>query len=141
MNRGIFSERQDISIALIGIKSVGKTAFLNRLKDNEFTEYTLSTCQNTFHELLVMYTKNKYRLCVTDIPGEEVEMNEIHLEESDMLLMFFDLTETEKSFPAILGYLELIKKNIGPQKTLILFGTKKDLFDSVRGVGFGYLIN
>ena len=124
-------ERKDINIALIGMKSVGKTAFLNRLKDNEFTDQTLSTSVNEFHEMLVLYTKNKYRLCITDIPGEEVEMNGFLLENSDMLLMFFDLNETADTFPSILRYLELIKKNIGPHRTLILMGTKTDLFENV----------
>lgn len=128
-------ERTDINIALIGTKSVGKTAFLNRFKDNEFTDQTLSTSNNEFHEMLVLYTKNKYRLCITDIPGEEVEMNGFLLENSDMLLMFFDLNETADTFPSILTYLELIKKNIGPHRTLVLFGTKTDLFENV-GLNF-----
>ena len=126
------SKKLDVETCVIGKRTVGKTAFLNRLKDDHFFEIMLETNVAEHTNILLATSKYKYRLKITDIPGNLADLNEIFIEDKFFILLFFDLSNLEDSFKPILEYLRQIKKNSFFEKTIVLLGTKSDL---VRNVG------
>ena len=123
--------RCDVGTCLVGIRTVGKTAFVNRLRDDEFHEIMAETNEPVFQTVMVASKRFHYNLKIIDIPGNQVECNQLFLEENPLLLLFFDLTKFEQTFEPILKYIQLISRNLSHDRTVILFGTKKDLVGKV----------
>ena len=125
-------EKIEIGTCLIGCRTVGKTAFVNRLKDDQFHEHMKETAIPQFLNVLITSQYNKYKLKIIDIPGNQIECNHIFIEDNPLLLLFFDLINFDSTFEPILKYLQLIKNNQRHDRTVILFGTKRDLINNVR---------
>ena len=134
----MFRINLNIETCLIGKRTVGKTSFVDRLKDDEFNQYLKETNTPQFSNILLVSSKAKYKLKIIDIPGNQVECNQIFIEDRPLLLFFFDLTDLENTFEPILQYLEIASKNLLESRTMVLFGTKKDL---VENVGNYYFLN
>jgi small GTP-binding protein len=124
-------EKIEIGTCLIGCRTVGKTAFVNRLKDDQFHEQMKETAIPQFLNVLITSEINKYKLKIIDIPGNQIECNHLFIEDNPLLLLFFDLMNFD-TFEPIKKYLQLIKNNLRHDRTVILFGTKFDLISNVR---------
>lgn len=124
-------EKLEVGTCVIGKRTVGKTAFINRLKDDYFNEVMLETNSLEHTNILLASSTSKYRLRITDIPGNMISLNEFLIEDKSFLLFFFDLSNLKESFQPILEYLGLLKKNRILERTVVLFGTKRDLIENV----------
>lgn len=128
----MISGKIEVGTCLIGCRKVGKTAFVNRLKDDQFHELMKETAMPQHLNILITSPIARYKLKIMDIPGNQVECNHIFIEDNPFLLLFFDLINLQETFRPILKYLQLINNNLRHDRTVILFGTKTDLIKNVQ---------
>ena len=124
-------QKVNVKTCLIGTRAVGKTAFINRLIKDTFNEKMNETMINEDTNVFLESAKQKYKLKVMDLPGNRIKENSFFLRNRPFLLMFFDLSRFEETFRNIQEYMEIVAQNTKEERTILLFGTKKDLIDTV----------
>ena len=122
-----------LQACLVGIRNVGKSAFLRRIREDKFNENQLETMQKHFSKIFVRTPKFDFKIQIVDIPGNRIEENIIYLEENNLIFLMYDLTRKKESFKPILVYLENVSKNKNSDITVVLLGTKLDLIQRDTG--------
>ena len=125
---------------LVGKRNVGKSSFLRRVREDKFNIKQMETNKNHFSRIFIRTEKFDFKIQIVDIPGNRVEENIFFLEENNLIFLMYDLTRIEESFKPILIYLDSISKNKNSDVTVVLFGTKKDLINSVKFINIIFKI-
>ena len=94
-----------LKACLVGIRNVGKSAFLRRIREDKFNENQMETMENDFSKIFIRTEKFDFKIQIVDIPGNRIEENKIFLEENNLIFLMYDLTRTKQSFKPILMYL------------------------------------
>lgn len=121
-------QKKNLTCFLLGPRCIGKTSFMDTLKDNEFTYETSGTLGLAFHFL--------------ETKGHSKEFSNIMLMESsldflprvDSLIIAYDISNFEHSLPAALDlYYEHIKRTgTKNKKQTILLGFKADKAENLH---------
>ena len=101
---------EEIKIALVGYLS-GKTSFLNRFFDGEFTCYTLPTITSDFkRKLIKLPNGEETKIKLIDTMGNERfrDVSSKYLNKSDGAILIYNITNKE-SFLSLPFWTEKIK--------------------------------
>eukprot|EP01091_Cochliopodium_minus_P013303 TRINITY_DN4253_c0_g1_i1.p1 TRINITY_DN4253_c0_g1~~TRINITY_DN4253_c0_g1_i1.p1 ORF type:complete len:204 (+),score=46.35 TRINITY_DN4253_c0_g1_i1:188-799(+) len=117
-------------ILLIGESGVGKSSFLHRYVECDFTEMYLSTIGVDFKMNTMNVEGKKIKLHVFDTAGQERfhTITTSYYRNADALILMFDLTDRD-SFNKINYWLSEIETHSRPNTKIFIVGNKSDLFD------------
>ena len=114
-------EKNNLTFAFIGIKSCGKTSFINKLTEDKFKEEIPGTIGVTFSQFHLKEEKYDYKFIDTSGDEKYFIWAKNYFKEIDAAILFYDITQVN-SFE----FLENVMKDI-ENKMFFLIGTKSDL--------------
>jgi small GTP-binding protein len=114
-------------VVLLGNSGVGKTALVERARDDIFQGIHVPTVGAQFISLELMRDAEKYILELWDTAGQEVFRSLVgfYARDAQGAFILFDVTE-RPSFEELPKWIEFIREN-SPRAALILFANKIDL--------------
>ena len=104
-----------ISLIILGNKDVGKTSFIKRYVDNEFSAHTLMTIgMDKFMKKLKIDERVTYQLELTDTAGQERfrSLPRAYFKNADGVLLVFDEND-KQTLDDISGWMKDIENNSG----------------------------
>ena len=122
------SSYEKINLFALGNSAVGKTSFIVRFCNGEFSNVYLTTIGLDYiFKYLTLPNKKKIKICFYDTAGQErynsISKNQIKA--SDGILLMYDIS-SRKTFDAISQWIKSILEVKGENFPMILIGNKSD---------------
>ena len=116
-------------VVILGDSSVGKTSIVDRLKEDEFTDYKEPTIGAAYASIILEKDLYQIKLDIWDTAGQERyrSLTPMYYRNTDYALIVFDLTNNS-SYDNSLMWIDELKKN-SKNANIILLGNKKDLIE------------
>ena len=141
MSNNLLSDNYDyrFKIIVIGDENVGKTSFVSKLVNNDFTKSYISTIGVDFLVHLVNDGLHISKLQIWDTAGQEKfrAITNFYYKKSQGVIMVFDLNK-KSTFDSLNYWLTQVKQNIIEPPFIILIGNKKDLSRQVSSKDIKY---
>lgn len=121
-----------LKAVLVGNPGVGKTSFLTRFTDDEFSQSYLPTIGVDFKFKFVQIQNKKVKLQVWDTAGQERyrSLCNIYYKGADYIIVVFDLSDVESLNSVVNDWIPEVSVYCSPHKTkLLLIGNKQDMED------------
>ncbi|TFL05545.1 P-loop containing nucleoside triphosphate hydrolase protein [Pterulicium gracile] len=119
----------DAKVVIMGSTGVGKTSLLHRYTQNRFDpKNTTSTTGALFVTKKAIVNGTKVRLQLWDTAGQERfrSMAPMYYRGANAAILMYDITNS-RSFDAIRGWLQELKKNCDSDLIIYIVGAKADL--------------
>jgi small GTP-binding protein len=113
---------------IVGSSGVGKTAILNRLVEDSFTDESLATIGVEFESTVLMVDGQKVKLQIWDTAGQERfrSIAKAYYRNAVGVIVVYDLTD-RKSFDELTAWLTDIHALCDANAVIQLIGNKSDL--------------
>ena len=118
---------QSVKIVLVGDLRVGKTCFFVRLTADRFPDTLYARCLDNYStEYMYKDKPIKLNLWDTNQTGDFEKLTELSYRETDVFLIFYDVTK-RRSLENCIKWLEITKKH-APYSQRLLVGTELDTY-------------
>ena len=125
---------RSIKVIILGDSNVGKSSFINRIKNKEFREMT-ATLSVECHSYIISCNNYIIRMQIWDTAGQE-KFNSIvrnYYKGTEVGIFLYSI-DMESSFNNVKTWYQNLKDNSKINSVNILIGNKKDLDESKRKV-------
>ncbi|OHT08391.1 Ras-related protein Rab-15 [Tritrichomonas foetus] len=114
-------------IVMVGNSGVGKTALVEKLSGNNFSDTHIPTVGAQFTSKETIINEHKVSLELWDTAGQEVfrSLVGLYTREANGAFLLFDIT-SKLSYDDIPKWLDFLKEN-APTAKIVIFGNKSDI--------------
>ena len=131
MNKNV---QNRITVAVVGLECVGKTAFIEKLHNPKFDIHTtLSTISFNMRSITFDDVAGNIEVELIDISPIAIEHMTYFINDKDCIILMYDLCN-RKSFDYLAQIIVMLKSKPHDDQLFYLIGTKSDIYDTNYGI-------
>lgn len=127
-------DQNRITVAIVGLECVGKTAFIEKLHNPKFDIHTtLSTISFNMRSITFDDVAGNIEVELIDISPIAIEHMTYFINDKDCIILMYDLCN-RKSFDYLAQIIVMLKSKPHDDQLFYLIGTKSDIYDTNYGI-------